>query len=157
MDHKNISRSTEISTVNSILQPESILNEQVTFHQLKSKLMADLSPQFQGNVYSEMNNIPASKRPYFSLRDCDDLSSSSTLHYIICVHGLDGEHRDLRLVKAYLSLALPEERFEFLMSEANEQDTFADLDTMKERLVDEILEKMSDIREKPDKIRWDSL
>lgn len=153
MDHKNISRSTELSTIHSLMQPEAIINEQVTFHQLKAKLMADLSPQFQGNVYSEMNNIPASKRPYFSLRDREDLASSASLHYIICVHGLDGEHRDLRLVKAYLSLALPEQRFEFLMSDANEQDTFADLDTMKDRLVEEILEKIADLREKPDKIR----
>ena len=50
-----------------------------------------------------------------------------------------GNSADLRLVRTYLEMALPGFRLEFLMSERNQQDTFADFHKMTERLVDEIL------------------
>lgn len=55
------------------------------------------------------------------------------LHLIICVHGLDGNAADLRLVKTYLELGLPGARLDFLMSERNQGDTFSDFDTMTDR------------------------
>lgn len=57
----------------------------------------------------------------------------SGLHLIICVHGLDGNSADLRLVKTYLELGLPGAHLEFLMSERNQGDTFSDFDTMTDR------------------------
>ena len=51
-------------------------------------------------------------------------SSASTSiappHLIVCVHGLDGNSADLRLVKTYLEMALPTSNIEFLMSEINQ-------------------------------------
>ena len=42
------------------------------------------------------------------------------VHLVICVHGLDGNRADLRLLKTYIELGLPGERFDFLMSESNQ-------------------------------------
>lgn len=55
------------------------------------------------------------------------------LHLIVCVHGLDGNAADLRLVKTYLELGLPGAKLDFLMSERNQGDTFSDFDTMTDR------------------------
>lgn len=55
------------------------------------------------------------------------------MHLIVCVHGLDGNSADLRLVKTYLELGLPGAHLEFLMSERNQGDTFSDFDTMTDR------------------------
>ena len=49
---------------------------------------------------------------------------SSTCHLVVCVHGLDGNSADLRLVKTYLEIALPSANLDFLMSEVNQSDTF---------------------------------
>lgn len=65
--------------------------------------------------------------------------SPEGLHLIVCVHGLDGNAADLRLVKTYLELGLPGANLEFLMSERNQGDTFSDFDTMTDKLVAEIL------------------
>lgn len=62
-----------------------------------------------------------------------NLQIISGLHLIICVHGLDGNAADLRLVKTYLELGLPGARLDFLMSERNQGDTFSDFDTMTDR------------------------
>jgi hypothetical protein len=61
------------------------------------------------------------------------------IHLVVCVHGLDGNSTDLRLVRTYLELALPGGRLDFLMSERNQTDTFADFEVMTDRLVNEIL------------------
>ena len=45
-------------------------------------------------------------------------------HLIICVHGLDGNSADLRLVKVYLEMALPGHNLDFLMSECNQVRTY---------------------------------
>ena len=42
------------------------------------------------------------------------------LHVVICVHGLDGNSADLRLIKTYLEIALPGHNLDFLMSENNQ-------------------------------------
>ena len=46
--------------------------------------------------------------------------SSRSLHLIVCVHGLDGNSADLRLIKTYLEMALPGNNIDFLMSEINQ-------------------------------------
>lgn len=46
--------------------------------------------------------------------------SPEGLHLVVCVHGLDGNSADLRLVKTYLELGLPGTNLEFLMSERNQ-------------------------------------
>ena len=42
------------------------------------------------------------------------------IHLVVCVHGLDGNSADLRLVRTYLEMALPGEKIDFLMSEKNQ-------------------------------------
>uniref|UniRef100_A0A4W4HRU8 DUF676 domain-containing protein n=1 Tax=Electrophorus electricus TaxID=8005 RepID=A0A4W4HRU8_ELEEL len=90
-----------------------------------------------GFLYSDVTEL-ASTFPYFSMDE--DESSEEGVHLIVCVHGLDGNSADLRLVKTYLELGLPGSRIEFLMSERNQNDTFADFESMTDRLLDEIVQ-----------------
>jgi len=62
----------------------------------------------------------ASTLPYFHISDEYRLFSPEGAHLIICVHGLDGNAADLRLVKTYLELGLPGAHLDFLMSERNQ-------------------------------------
>ena len=62
------------------------------------------------------------------------------LHLIVCVHGLDGNSGDLRLVRTYLELALPGAKMEFLMSEHNQSNTFDDIEIMTVELIKEIFD-----------------
>lgn len=75
------------------------------------------------------------------------------VHLIICVHGLDGNSGDLRLIKTYLELALPASRFDFLMSSANQSSTFDDIDIMVKQLIDEIDTHIERYGLKPQRIR----
>lgn len=75
------------------------------------------------------------------------------LHLIVCVHGLDGNSADLRLVKTYLEIGLPANNFEFLMSQRNQGETFDSLETLTERLISEIENFVSTLKSKPSKIR----
>ncbi|XP_072525877.1 protein FAM135A isoform X2 [Salminus brasiliensis] len=90
-----------------------------------------------GFLYSDVAEL-ASTVPYFSLDE--DESCDEGVHLIVCVHGLDGNSADLRLVKTYLELGLPGARIDFLMSERNQNDTFADFESMTDRLLDEIVQ-----------------
>ncbi|XP_074224853.1 protein FAM135A isoform X2 [Camelus bactrianus] len=90
-----------------------------------------------GFMYSEVPLL-ASSVPYFSVEEED--RSEDGVHLIVCVHGLDGNSADLRLVKTYIELGLPGGRIDFLMSERNQNDTFADFDSMTDRLLDEIIQ-----------------
>ncbi|XP_056147629.1 protein FAM135A [Lampris incognitus] len=90
-----------------------------------------------GLLYSEVPEL-ASTVPYFSMEE--DESCEEGIHLIVCVHGLDGNSADLRLVKTYLELGLPGARIDFLMSERNQNDTFADFESMTDRLLDEIVQ-----------------
>lgn len=60
------------------------------------------------------------------------------IHLIVCVHGLEGNSGDLRLIRTYLELALPGARMDFLMSEQNQESTFDDIEVMTEQLIQEI-------------------
>ncbi|BFZ16348.1 hypothetical protein BsWGS_19387 [Bradybaena similaris] len=114
----------------------SIFGHRTTnFVQLRENLKLEMD--FPGFLCSECP-VLASSIPYFHVpSDVDD--SSSGLHLIVCVHGLDGNSADLRLVRTFIEMALPGFKLEFLMSERNQQDTFADFDKMTDRLVEEIL------------------
>lgn len=93
---------------------------------------------YSGSIYSDFPKL-ASELPYFHISDEYRPFSVNGVHLIICVHGLDGNSADLRLVRTYLELGLPGAHLEFLMSERNQGDTFSDFDTMTDRLVGEIL------------------
>ena len=47
------------------------------------------------------------------------------VHLIVCVHGLEGNSADLRLIKTYLEMALPGHNIDFLMSEGNQVVKFS--------------------------------
>ncbi|XP_030375091.1 uncharacterized protein LOC115624516 [Scaptodrosophila lebanonensis] len=94
--------------------------------------------KYTGSIYSDFVKL-ASELPYFYISDEYRAFSPNGMHLIICVHGLDGNSADLRLVRTYLELGLPGVNLEFLMSERNQGDTFSDFDTMTDRLVAEIL------------------
>ncbi|XP_064082168.1 protein FAM135A-like isoform X2 [Macrobrachium nipponense] len=93
---------------------------------------------FQGLLYSDFSGL-ASTVPYFHVSDDCRVLSPDGLHLIICVHGLDGNSADLRLIKTYLEMGLPGANLDFLMSERNQGDTFSNFETLTERLVSEIL------------------
>ncbi|XP_050981775.1 protein FAM135A isoform X1 [Labeo rohita] len=109
-------------------------NQMTAFAQAKEELKQLKLPGF---LYSEVADL-ASTVPYFSLDE--DENGDEGIHLIVCVHGLDGNSADLRLVKTYLELGLPGARIDFLMSERNQNDTFADFESMTDRLLDEIVQ-----------------
>ncbi|KAM6166212.1 protein FAM135A isoform 3-T3 [Erethizon dorsatum] len=104
------------------------------FLQAKEELKQLRLPGF---MYSDVPLL-ASSVPYFSMEE-EDVSEDG-VHLVVCVHGLDGNSADLRLVKTYIELGLPGGRIDFLMSERNQNDTFADFDSMTDRLLDEIIQ-----------------
>ncbi|KAM5163448.1 protein FAM135A isoform 2-T2 [Mantella aurantiaca] len=106
----------------------------LAFLQAKEELKQLKLPGF---LYSDVPQL-ASTVPYFSVEEDDN--SDEGIHLIVCVHGLDGNSADLRLVRTYIELGLPGGRKDFLMSERNQNDTFADFDSMTDRLLDEIIQ-----------------
>ncbi|CAJ1083602.1 protein FAM135B [Xyrichtys novacula] len=121
----------------SPLNMDDETNERMlNFYKAKEDLFKELS--FQASLYS---NLPllASDLPYFPPEE-DDEEFDDGIHLVVCVHGLDGNSADLRLVKTFIELGLPGSRLDFLMSERNQIDTFADFDTMTDRLLDEIIQ-----------------
>uniref|UniRef100_A0A674MZS7 Family with sequence similarity 135 member B n=1 Tax=Takifugu rubripes TaxID=31033 RepID=A0A674MZS7_TAKRU len=107
-----------------------------SFYKAKEELFKQLS--FQAGLYSDLPLL-ASDFPYFPPEE-DDEEFDDGIHLVVCVHGLDGNSADLRLVKTFIELGLPGSRLDFLMSERNQTDTFADFDTMTDRLLDEIIQ-----------------
>lgn len=69
--------------------------------------------------FSDFSGL-ASTVPYFHVSDDCRVLSPDGLHLIICVHGLDGNSADLRLIKTYLEIGLPGANLDFLMSERNQ-------------------------------------
>ncbi|KAL4629914.1 protein FAM135B isoform X1 [Arapaima gigas] len=108
----------------------------ISFYKAKEDLMAEL--KFRATLYSDLPQL-ASDLPYFPPEEDED-EPEDGIHLVICVHGLDGNSADLRLVKTFIELGLPGSRLDFLMSERNQTDTFADFDTMTDRLLDEIIQ-----------------
>jgi hypothetical protein len=69
---------------------------------------------FPGKIYSDFTKL-ASELPYFHVSSEEYRSfSPNGVHLIVCVHGLDGNSADLRLVRTYLELGLPGGQMEFL-------------------------------------------
>ncbi|XP_053520966.1 protein FAM135A isoform X4 [Artibeus jamaicensis] len=127
--------STSYSFTSSVSWYENSPKPQIqAFLQAKEELKQLKLPGF---MYSDVPLL-ASSAPYFSMEEED--GSEDGVHLIVCVHGLDGNSADLRLVKTYIELGLPGGRIDFLMSERNQNDTFADFDSMTDRLLDEIIQ-----------------
>uniref|UniRef100_A0A8C4ZFT8 DUF676 domain-containing protein n=1 Tax=Gadus morhua TaxID=8049 RepID=A0A8C4ZFT8_GADMO len=129
-----------ISSSSSLLSPlakdEETNERMLHFYKAKEELLGELA--FQGSLYSDLPLL-ASDLPYFPPEE-DDEEFDDGIHLVVCVHGLDGNSADLRLVKTFIELGLPGSRLDFLMSERNQTDTFADFDTMTDRLLDEIIQ-----------------
>ncbi|XP_040289763.1 protein FAM135B [Bufo bufo] len=119
---------------NSSDTDEEINERMLSFHQAKEKFRKHL--KFESFLYSDLSLL-ASEIPYFPPEE-DHLEDG--IHLVVCVHGLDGNSADLRLVKTFLELGLPGGNLDFLMSEKNQNDTFADFDAMTDRLMDEIIQ-----------------
>nr|XP_035923079.1 protein FAM135A isoform X11 [Halichoerus grypus] len=127
--------STSYNFTSSVCWYENSPKPQIqAFLQAKEELKQLKLPGF---MYSDVPLL-ASSVPYFSMEEED--SPEDGVHLIVCVHGLDGNSADLRLVKTYIELGLPGGRIDFLMSERNQNDTFADFDSMTDRLLDEIIQ-----------------
>ncbi|EHH18460.1 hypothetical protein EGK_15063 [Macaca mulatta] len=108
--------STSYNFTSSISWYESSPKPQIqAFLQAKEELKQLKLPGF---MYSEVPLL-ASSVPYFSIEEED--GSEDGVHLIVCVHGLDGNSADLRLVKTYIELGLPGGRIDFLMSERNQK------------------------------------
>ncbi|XP_037076107.1 protein FAM135A-like [Pollicipes pollicipes] len=110
-----------------------------TFHFItaKEQFKQQMKGRFPGELYSDYLGVVTSL-PYFLIPDEYRLFSSAGLHLVVCVHGLDGNAADLRLVRTYLEIGLPGSNLEFIMSERNQGDTFSDFDTLTDRLAEEI-------------------
>ena len=120
----------------------------------KSKLLGQL--QFPGHLYCDLPfTIPLF--PYLSFANMRRSSNFSKIgcdsHLIVLVHGLDGSGSDMRTVKTFLQLGLeaiinsagqPQWQVNYLLSSANEKDTYDDIQIMTNRLVDEILSHIRD-------------
>ncbi|XP_076169246.1 protein FAM135A isoform X3 [Ptiloglossa arizonensis] len=115
---------------------QSTQDDSINFKKCKEEFKRQMS--FSGKIYSDYPTL-ASTMPYFHISNEYRLLSPEGAHLIICVHGLDGNPADLRLIKTYLELSLPGAHLDFLMSERNQGDTFLDFDSMTDRLVCEIL------------------
>ncbi|XP_039537411.1 protein FAM135B [Pimephales promelas] len=126
-----------IISSNTFFGDDQEINERmINFYKAKEALLSELV--FRGTLYSDLPHL-ASDHPYFPPEE-DDTEFEDGIHLVVCVHGLDGNSADLRLVKTFIELGLPGSRLDFLMSERNQVDTFADFDTMTDRLMDEIIQ-----------------
>ncbi|KAG2464785.1 protein FAM135B [Polypterus senegalus] len=125
-----------IISSNSFCINEETNERMLNFCKAKEDLLNEL--KFQGILYSDLPQL-ASDMPYFP-PDEEEENFEEGIHLVVCVHGLDGNSADLRLVKTFIELGLPASKLDFLMSERNQTDTFADFDTMTDRLLDEIIQ-----------------
>ncbi|XP_003792907.1 protein FAM135B [Otolemur garnettii] len=115
---------------------EEVSERMFSFYQAKEKFKKEL--KIEGFLYSDVS-VLASDMPYFPPEE-EEETLEDGIHLVVCVHGLDGNSADLRLVKTFIELGLPGGKLDFLMSEKNQPDTFADFDTMTDRLLDEIIQ-----------------
>ena len=90
----------------------------------------------------------------FEYDEDDQQHQDEKVHLVVCVHGLDGNSGDLRLVRTYLELALPGAKMDFLMSEQNQENTFDDIEIMTEQLIKEIQLHLDNYGIDPDRISF---
>uniref|UniRef100_A0A672TI94 Family with sequence similarity 135 member B n=1 Tax=Strigops habroptila TaxID=2489341 RepID=A0A672TI94_STRHB len=121
---------------NSDEMDEETNERMLNFYQAKKKFKKEM--KIEGFLYSDVS-VLASDIPYFPPEE-EEENLEDGIHLVVCVHGLDGNSADLRLVKTFIELGLPGGKLDFLMSERNQTDTFADFDTMTDRLLDEIIQ-----------------
>ncbi|NXO03495.1 F135B protein, partial [Rhinopomastus cyanomelas] len=121
---------------NSNEMDEETNERMLNFYQAKEKFKKEM--KIEGFLYSDLS-VLASDIPYFPPEE-EEENFEDGIHLVVCVHGLDGNSADLRLVKTFIELGLPGGKLDFLMSERNQSDTFADFDTMTDRLLDEIIQ-----------------
>ncbi|KAM4725624.1 protein FAM135B isoform 2-T2 [Anableps anableps] len=124
------------SSLSPLTMDEETNERMLNFYKAKEEILKEL--RFQACLYSDIPLL-ASDLPYFPPEE-DDEEFEDGIHLVVCVHGLDGNSADLRLVKTFIELGLPGSRLDFLMSERNQADTFADFDMMTDRLLDEIIQ-----------------
>ncbi|XP_008106542.2 protein FAM135B [Anolis carolinensis] len=133
--HQPVGSFGVISSDSSDVDEET--NERmVSFYQAKEKFKKELKTE--GYLYSDLP-VLSSDIPYFPPEE-EEEDLEDGIHLVVCVHGLDGNSADLRLVKTFIELGLPGGKLDFLMSERNQTDTFADFDTMTDHLLDEIIQ-----------------
>nr|XP_027808081.2 protein FAM135B [Marmota flaviventris] len=133
--HQPLGSFGVVSTHSSKLE-EDVGERMFSFYQAKEKFKKEL--KIEGFLYSDLS-VLASDIPYFPPEE-EEENLEDGIHLVVCVHGLDGNSADLRLVKTFIELGLPGGKLDFLMSEKNQTDTFADFDTMTDRLLDEIIQ-----------------
>jgi len=109
---------------------------------------------FPGALYSDRPNLGHSY-PYFTkVSDHLTIEAAKSTHLVVCVHGLDGNSADLRLIKTYLEMAMPSANLDFLMSEINQMDTFLSFEDMTNKLVSEIIYYMKNCETNVGKISF---
>ncbi|XP_075776194.1 protein FAM135B isoform X2 [Pelodiscus sinensis] len=128
--------SFSVVACNSDDMDEEANERMLSFYQAKEKFKKEM--KIEGFLYSDLS-VLASDIPYFPPEE-EEENLEDGIHLVVCVHGLDGNSADLRLVKTFIELGLPGGKLDFLMSERNQSDTFADFDTMTDRLLDEIIQ-----------------
>lgn len=143
------SSSSEMLTA-SLRRASGVSSRLISFLEAKEEFRRDKGKGW--NIYSDFNSL-ASITPYFEVNPDSVISLHRPIHLVICVHGLDGNSGDLRLVKTYLELGLPHVNFDFLMSQRNQGETFDCFETLTDRLVKEIVYYIEVYRLHPEKIR----
>ena len=153
-DEENQRNQMEHDEPDRIQNSSTAANHQtIEYIVYKEKIKQLIATKYPLNLffYSDFSSI-VSSNPYFS-HEVIPFDSNGT-HLVICVHGLDGNSGDLRLVKTYLELVLPSVRFDFLMSSANHSSTFDDIDIMVKQLIDEIESHIDRYGLKPERISF---
>ncbi|CAB4027272.1 FAM135B-like isoform X1 [Paramuricea clavata] len=121
----------------------------IMLHKAKHDVLSQMN--YCGTLYSD-STTEFLVQPYF-MNPKPDLSMEP-VHFVVCVHGLDGNSGDLRLLRCFLEMALPSTKFEFLMSEVNQDNTFVTFEKQTDKLVSEILHHMEAYRISPTRISF---
>lgn len=104
---QNSDRSDSINGEEKISPPMQLME----FEKCREEFRKQIN--YSGSIYSDFK-VLASEMPYFNISDEYRTFSPAGVHLIVCVHGLDGNSADLRLVRTYMELGLPGAHLEFL-------------------------------------------
>ncbi|UJR28838.1 hypothetical protein I4U23_010062 [Adineta vaga] len=138
MENLNAQQITTSSKEIDRIQTNSSINSHTIENVVnKEKMKELLSSKYSSNfMFFSDFFTPISPIPYFSQELIP--FDNNGVHLIVCVHGLDGNSADLRLIRTYLELCLPSCQLDFLMSSSNHSSTFDDIDIMVKQLIEEI-------------------
>ncbi|CAF1327656.1 unnamed protein product [Rotaria sordida] len=153
IDENQTTKDEISSELDRIQTNSSTNNQEMEYVMYKEKMKQIILLKYSSNImfYSDFS-ILVSTIPYFNQQIMP--FDNNGVHLIICVHGLDGNSGDLRLVKTYLELCLPTCRLDFLMSSSNHSSTFDDIDIMVKQLIDEIEAHIERYGLKPQRISF---